>query len=48
MCFGHGVGILSPSTRTLLNRSAFTITDTDDNAIAAAAMTGERRSPVIG
>lgn len=31
-----------------VRRSEFAITDTDDNAIAAAAIIGDKRSPVIG
>lgn len=33
---------------TDVSRREFAITETDDNAIAAAAIIGDRRSPVIG
>ena len=36
------------STSTVRRRSAFAMTLTDDNAIAAAATTGESRSPKNG
>jgi hypothetical protein len=35
-------------TLTEVRRSEFAITDTDDSAIAAAAIIGDKRSPVIG
>ena len=35
-------------TLTEFRRKEFAITETEDNAIAAAAIIGDRRSPVIG
>ncbi len=35
-------------TLTEVKRNEFAITETEDNAIAAAAIIGDRRSPVIG
>lgn len=47
---GQALPTCEPVAQTLteFRRREFAITDTEDNAIAAAAIIGDRRSPVIG